>query len=52
MLLQQDSWAQQEEGFIIRTAQTSGVANNIGCISIGESLIYHVGTGDITKSIF
>ncbi|MDB0010607.1 polysaccharide biosynthesis C-terminal domain-containing protein [Gammaproteobacteria bacterium] len=37
-------------GLYYTTAQTSGVANNIGCISIGESLIYHVGTGDIAKS--
>ena len=37
-------------GLYYSTAQTSGVANNIGCISIGESLIYHVGTGDISKS--
>jgi len=37
-------------GLYYSVAQTSGVANNIGCLSIGESLIYHIGNGKLTKS--
>lgn len=37
-------------GLYYSVAQTSGVANNIGCLSIGESLIYHIGSGKLTKS--
>ena len=37
-------------GLYYSTAQTSGIANNIGCLSIGESLIYNIGNGNLPKN--